>query len=222
VPIRPGRYGHLSQQTIRIKLGTLRTFFERVSEWDCPDAPQGLLISTVTFPPRRAAAQVPHGLRRRQADAGRSRRTSDSTSGDRNARPDRANSPTTVTCPSTHNSSTPTRPSVTTPSTGSSSAGRRRSLVAAVPQGLTQGRHRPATVLSQEPWQGCLVAQADLYPGDPSCSLFLASCCSCHSYTPGSQSLPNVADGPIRGSLGLWASRKACTYARSSSIRART
>ena len=64
--------------------------------------------------------------------------------------------------------------------------------------------------------------QADLYPGVPSRSLFWASCCSCHSYTPGSQSLPNVADGPMRGSSGAWPSRKACTYARSCSIRART
>jgi hypothetical protein len=31
--------------------------------------------------------------------------------------------------------------------------------------------------------------------------------------------LPNVADGPTRGSLGTPASRKACTYARSWSIR---
>jgi hypothetical protein len=39
LPTRPGRTGGLSPQTIRIKLGTLRTFFERVSEWDYPDAP---------------------------------------------------------------------------------------------------------------------------------------------------------------------------------------
>jgi small-conductance mechanosensitive channel len=45
---------------------------------------------------------------------------------------------------------------------------------------------------------------------------------SCRSCTPGSQSLPYVADGPTRGSLGTWASRKACTYARSWSIRACT
>ncbi len=71
-------------------------------------------------------------------------------------------------------------------------------------------------------WQGRLVSPADLYPDVPSCSLFLASCCSCHLCTPGSQSLPNVADGPTRGSLGTPPSRKACTYARSCSIRART
>jgi hypothetical protein len=71
-------------------------------------------------------------------------------------------------------------------------------------------------------WQGRLVSQADLYPGVPSRSLLRARCWSCHSYTPGSQSLPNVAVGPMRGSSEAWPSRKACTYARSSSIRART
>ncbi len=45
---------------------------------------------------------------------------------------------------------------------------------------------------------------------------------TCRSCTPGSQSWPNVADGPIRGSSGTPASRTACTYARSCSIRART
>jgi integrase len=46
LPTRPGRNGHppLSQQTIRMTLGTLRTFFERVSEWDYPDAPARVLI----------------------------------------------------------------------------------------------------------------------------------------------------------------------------------
>ena len=41
-----------------------------------------------------------------------------------------------------------------------------------------------------------------------------------YSYTPGSQSLPNVAIGPMRGSSGACRpSRKACTYARSCLIR---
>ena len=81
-----------------------------------------------------------------------------------------------------------------------------------VPRALDFGRSRLA---------GPCVAR-DLYPGVPSCSLLLASCCRCHSYTPGSQSFPNVADGPMRGSSEGRPSRKACTYARSSSIRART
>jgi hypothetical protein len=67
-----------------------------------------------------------------------------------------------------------------------------------------------------------LSPQADLYPGVPSRSLLRARCCSCRSCTPGSQSLPNVADGPSRGLLGTWSSRRACTYARSCSIRACT
>ncbi|MEX1094382.1 MAG: tyrosine-type recombinase/integrase, partial [Acidimicrobiia bacterium] len=50
LPTRPGRNGHLSQQTIRIKLGTLRTFFERVSEWDYPDAPSRVLIFNGDLP----------------------------------------------------------------------------------------------------------------------------------------------------------------------------
>ena len=41
LPTRPGKNGRppLSEQTIRMTLGTLRTCFERVSEWDYPDAP---------------------------------------------------------------------------------------------------------------------------------------------------------------------------------------
>ncbi len=50
LPTRPGRNGRLSQQTIRIKLGTLRTFFERVSEWDYPDAPSRMLIFNGDLP----------------------------------------------------------------------------------------------------------------------------------------------------------------------------
>ena len=46
LPTRPGknRKPPLSEATIRITLGTLRTFFERISEWDYPDAPTRVLI----------------------------------------------------------------------------------------------------------------------------------------------------------------------------------
>jgi len=40
----------LSPTTIRITLGTLRTFFERVSEWDYPDAPTRVLIFNGDLP----------------------------------------------------------------------------------------------------------------------------------------------------------------------------
>ena len=40
----------LSPITIRITLGTLRTFFERVSEWDYPDAPTRVLIFNGDLP----------------------------------------------------------------------------------------------------------------------------------------------------------------------------
>lgn len=52
LPTRPGKNSRppLSQQTIRIKLGTLRTFFERVSEWDYPDAPTRVLIFNGDLP----------------------------------------------------------------------------------------------------------------------------------------------------------------------------
>lgn len=52
LPTRPGRNGRppLSEQTIRIALGTLRTFFERVSEWDYPDAPPRVLIFNGDLP----------------------------------------------------------------------------------------------------------------------------------------------------------------------------
>jgi len=66
------------------------------------------------------------------------------------------------------------------------------------------------------------VPHADRYPGVPSRWLLRARRWSCRSCTPGSQSQPNVADGPTRGSLGTPVSRKACTYARSWSIRACT
>jgi len=45
------------------------------------------------------------------------------------------------------------------------------------------------------------------------------SCPACTSLT---HSPPGLADPPTRGSLTTWASRKACTYARSWSIRAST
>jgi hypothetical protein len=43
---RPGqrRGSRMSPLSIRIALGTLRTFFERVSEWDYPDAPTRVLV----------------------------------------------------------------------------------------------------------------------------------------------------------------------------------
>jgi integrase len=40
----------LSPVTIRLTLGTLRTFFERVSEWDYPDAPKRVLIFNGDLP----------------------------------------------------------------------------------------------------------------------------------------------------------------------------
>ena len=52
LPTRPGRNGRppLSEMTIRIALGTLRTFLERVSEWDYPDAPTRVLIFNGDLP----------------------------------------------------------------------------------------------------------------------------------------------------------------------------
>lgn len=50
LPTRPGRSGSLSPATIRMTLGTLRTFFERVSEWDYPDAPRRVLIFNGDLP----------------------------------------------------------------------------------------------------------------------------------------------------------------------------
>ena len=52
LPTRPGKNGRppLSEQTIRMTLGTLRTFFERVSEWDYPDAPKRVLIFNGDLP----------------------------------------------------------------------------------------------------------------------------------------------------------------------------
>jgi hypothetical protein len=76
--------------------------------------------------------------------------------------------------------------------------------------------------LASRIWQGRLVSQADLYPGVPSSSLLRARRWACPLCTSLTHSQPGLADGPIRGSLGSWASRKACTYARSWSIRACT
>ncbi len=52
LPTRPGRNGRppLSETTIRIALGTLRTFLERVSEWDYPDTPTRVLIFNGDLP----------------------------------------------------------------------------------------------------------------------------------------------------------------------------
>jgi site-specific recombinase XerD len=52
LPTRRGARGQarLSEMTIRIALGTLRTFFERVSEWDYPDAPTRVLIFNGDLP----------------------------------------------------------------------------------------------------------------------------------------------------------------------------
>lgn len=44
------RGSHLSPMSIRIALGTLRTFFERVSEWDYPDAPTRVLVFNGDLP----------------------------------------------------------------------------------------------------------------------------------------------------------------------------
>jgi site-specific recombinase XerD len=52
LPTRPGRDGvpPLSDSTIRTKLGTLRTLFERTSEWGYPDAPTKVLIFNGDLP----------------------------------------------------------------------------------------------------------------------------------------------------------------------------
>lgn len=52
LPTRPNKNGvpPLSETTIRIKLGTLRTFFERTSEWSYPDAPTKVLIFNGDLP----------------------------------------------------------------------------------------------------------------------------------------------------------------------------
>ena len=52
LPTRPGKNGRppLSEQTIRMTLGTLRCFFERVSEWGYEDAPTRVLIFNGDLP----------------------------------------------------------------------------------------------------------------------------------------------------------------------------
>jgi integrase/recombinase XerD len=52
LPTLPGKSGRppLSDTTIRMTLGTLRTFFERVSEWGYPDAPTRVLIFNGDLP----------------------------------------------------------------------------------------------------------------------------------------------------------------------------
>jgi site-specific recombinase XerD len=52
LPTRPGKSGRppLAEQTIRMALGTLRTCFERVSEWDYPNAPRRVLIFNGDLP----------------------------------------------------------------------------------------------------------------------------------------------------------------------------
>jgi hypothetical protein len=49
---RPGKRGNKtdSAQTIRHNLGMLRTFFERVIDWDYPDTPRRVPISPGTCP----------------------------------------------------------------------------------------------------------------------------------------------------------------------------
>jgi integrase len=49
---RPGKRGNpkVSNQTIRHNLGMLRTFFERVIDWDYPDAPRRVPIFTGDLP----------------------------------------------------------------------------------------------------------------------------------------------------------------------------
>ena len=52
LPTRPGKNGRppLSPSTIRMSLGAVRTCFERVSEWDYPDAPTRVLIFNGDLP----------------------------------------------------------------------------------------------------------------------------------------------------------------------------
>ncbi len=49
---RPGRHGTLSPTTISGRLGLLRTFFERIIEWDYADAPARVPIFAGDFPDR--------------------------------------------------------------------------------------------------------------------------------------------------------------------------
>jgi hypothetical protein len=63
---------------------------------------------------------------------------------------------------------------------------------------------------------------ADRYQGVSSRSFLSARRWACPLCTSLTHSQPGLADGPIRGSLGTWPSRKASTYDRSWSIRARS
>ena len=58
---RPGKAGKpLAAVTIRNRLGTLRTFFERLRDWDYEDAPTKTLILPRRLPTgRRTAPEVP-------------------------------------------------------------------------------------------------------------------------------------------------------------------
>jgi len=47
---RPGRRGQAAVGTIRHKLGLLRTFFERIIEWEYPDSPRRVPIFAGDFP----------------------------------------------------------------------------------------------------------------------------------------------------------------------------
>jgi integrase len=47
---RSGRTGALSTQTIRHRLGMLRTFFERIIDWDYPDAPRRVPVFAGDIP----------------------------------------------------------------------------------------------------------------------------------------------------------------------------
>jgi hypothetical protein len=89
------------------------------------------------------------------------------------------------------------------------------------------GRHLPggsarAVTLRQELGKGRRLSEADRYPGVLSRSLLRARLWACPVCTSLTHSQPGLADGPMRGSLGAWPSRKAWTYARSWLIRART
>lgn len=52
LPTRPGKNGRppLSPVTVRMSLGVIRTCFERVSEWDYPDAPTRVLVFNGDLP----------------------------------------------------------------------------------------------------------------------------------------------------------------------------